>query len=90
MPAADRPARFPRQLLAVVVALVLVCIFLALGTWQVQRRASKLELIARVAQRVGAAPVDAPAAEPAPVAEPAPDVATEAAIVSAPAADPAA
>ncbi|GGH56619.1 SURF1-like protein [Comamonas phosphati] len=35
--------------------------FMALGTWQVQRRAWKLELIARVEQRVHAAPVAVPA-----------------------------
>ncbi len=34
--------------------------FVALGTWQVERRAWKLDLIARVEQRVHAAPVDAP------------------------------
>nr|WP_307691400.1 SURF1 family protein [Variovorax ginsengisoli] len=36
--------------------------FLALGTWQVERRAWKLDLIARVDARVHAAPVPAPAA----------------------------
>ena len=41
-------------------ALVLFCVFVALGTWQVHRRAWKLDLIARVAQRVHAPPVDAP------------------------------
>ena len=46
--------------------------------------------VAEPVAELAAVPVDAPAAEPAPVAEPAPDVATEAAIVSAPAADPAA
>jgi surfeit locus 1 family protein len=60
MAAADRPPRSRRQLPLAVVALVLVGIFLALGTWQVQRRAWKLDLIARVEQRVGAAPVAAP------------------------------
>jgi surfeit locus 1 family protein len=34
--------------------------FLALGTWQVERRAWKLDLIARVSQRVHAAPTPAP------------------------------
>jgi len=34
--------------------------FIALGTWQVERRAWKLELIARVEQRVHAAPTAAP------------------------------
>src|SRR5690606_33945182 len=35
--------------------------FVGLGTWQLQRRAWKLELIERVTERVRAAPVAAPA-----------------------------
>ena len=51
-----------RKRLAVVVFAALgIALFLALGTWQVQRRAWKLDLIARVEQRVHAAPVAAPA-----------------------------
>ncbi len=42
-------------------ALVLFVGFVALGTWQVQRRAWKLDLIARVNQRVSAPAADAPA-----------------------------
>ena len=42
------------------VGLVLFSAFVALGTWQVQRRAWKLDLIARVSMRVHARPVDAP------------------------------
>ncbi len=42
------------------VALVFFCGFIALGTWQIQRRAWKLDLIARVEARVNAAPVAAP------------------------------
>jgi surfeit locus 1 family protein len=42
-------------------AVVLFSIFVALGTWQVQRRTWKLELIARVQERVHAAAVPAPA-----------------------------
>ena len=42
-------------------ALVLFSGFAALGTWQVQRRAWKLDLIERVNQRVSAPAVDAPA-----------------------------
>ncbi len=57
---AEGPARSRRQLLLAAVALVLFGIFLALGSWQVQRRAWKLDLIARVEQRVGAVPVAAP------------------------------
>ncbi|RYF72162.1 MAG: SURF1 family protein, partial [Comamonadaceae bacterium] len=41
-------------------ALVLFAAFVALGTWQVERRAWKLDLIARVEARVRAAPVAAP------------------------------
>lgn len=44
-------------------ASVLVAGFLFLGTWQVQRRAWKLDLIERVEQRVHAAPVPAPGRE---------------------------
>ncbi len=48
-----------RWLLAVLalVGLVLFTAFIALGTWQVQRRTWKLDLIARVEQRIHAAPV---------------------------------
>lgn len=42
-------------------AAILCAGFLGLGTWQLQRRAWKLDLIARVDSRVHAAPVDAPA-----------------------------
>ncbi|HTJ97055.1 MAG TPA: SURF1 family protein [Rhodocyclaceae bacterium] len=38
------------------------CVLFALGTWQVERRTRKLDLIERVDQRVHAAPVAAPAA----------------------------
>lgn len=47
-----------------VTAVVLFCVFTMLGTWQVQRRAWKLDLIARVDQRV-----HAPAVPPPPPAE---------------------
>ena len=43
-----------------VLLLVLFLAFVALGTWQVQRRAWKLDLIERVEQRVGAPPVPLP------------------------------
>lgn len=46
--------------LVVVLALVLFASLVALGTWQVQRRAWKLDLIERVEERVHAAPVAAP------------------------------
>src|ERR1700761_402299 len=41
-------------------AVVLFSIFVALGTWQVQRRTWKLDLIARVQERVHAPAVPAP------------------------------
>jgi surfeit locus 1 family protein len=47
-----------------VAAVLLFCVFMMLGTWQVQRRAWKLDLIARVDQRV-----HAPAVPPPPPAE---------------------
>jgi surfeit locus 1 family protein len=43
-----------------VAAVLLFCAFLSLGTWQVQRRAWKLDLIARVDQRVYAPAVSPP------------------------------
>jgi len=43
-----------------VAAVVLFCVFTMLGTWQVQRRAWKLDLIARVDQRVHAPAVAPP------------------------------
>ena len=43
-----------------VAAVLLFCAFLSLGTWQVQRRAWKLDLIARVEQRVYAPAVPPP------------------------------
>ena len=61
---ADAVGRQPRSALALVAmsvgALLLFSAFVALGTWQVQRRAWKLDLIARVEQRVHAPPVAAP------------------------------
>lgn len=46
-----------------VVAGVLCAGFIALGIWQIERRSKKLALIARVEQRVHAAPVAAPGPE---------------------------
>jgi surfeit locus 1 family protein len=60
IPPRERP-RGPFALIMLgLLAVVLFLGFVALGTWQVQRRAWKLDLIARVDQRVHAAAVDAP------------------------------
>ena len=50
----------PAAVVFTVLALVLFAGFVALGTWQVERRAWKLDLIERVDARAHAAPVDAP------------------------------
>lgn len=60
-PAAARRTLLRRGALAAL-GLLLFCGFLALGTWQVQRRAWKLALIERVEQRVHSAPVALPPA----------------------------
>ncbi|KAF1047808.1 SURF1 family protein [Xylophilus sp.] len=49
-----------RRLLIGGTALLLVVVFVALGSWQLQRRSWKLELIARVTERVTAPPADIP------------------------------
>lgn len=63
--AGDPPERGPRSRFTLgvlaVLALAAFAGFLALGTWQVERRAWKLDLIERVNQRVAAAAVPAPA-----------------------------
>jgi surfeit locus 1 family protein len=60
------PVRKPRSVLALVGlcvgALILFSGFVALGTWQVYRRSWKLDLIARVDERVHAPAVPAPGA----------------------------
>src|SRR5262245_42515181 len=62
LPDADaRVRRRPAVRICMAVGAVLLFAgFCALGTWQVQRRAWKLDLIARVDQRVHAAAVPAP------------------------------
>jgi len=57
-----RPAahRALRRAVLLVVGIALFLGFVALGTWQVQRRVWKLDLIERVDQRVHAAPVPLP------------------------------
>ena len=58
--AARQRSPFTKAMLAIV-GIALFLGFMALGTWQVQRRAWKLDLIERVDQRVHSAPVAAPA-----------------------------
>ncbi|MCT6562905.1 SURF1 family cytochrome oxidase biogenesis protein, partial [Staphylococcus aureus] len=60
--AARQRSPFAKAMLAFV-GIALFLGFMALGTWQVQRRAWKLDLIERVEQRVHSAPVAVP--EPA-------------------------
>lgn len=56
-----REARSRRSAFAIATVLVLVAsVLFGLGIWQIQRRAWKLDLIARVEQRVTAAPQPAP------------------------------
>lgn len=54
------PARRLRQAVLAVVGTALFLVFVALGTWQVERRTWKLALIERVEQRVHGAPVPLP------------------------------
>jgi surfeit locus 1 family protein len=52
--------RRTKTLLAWVAVLLAVCLFVALGVWQIERRAWKHDLIARVDTRVAAAPAAPP------------------------------
>lgn len=61
MAPAARPRSVVTRAALAVCALLAFAGFLALGTWQVERRAWKLDLIARVDQRVHAPAADAPA-----------------------------
>jgi surfeit locus 1 family protein len=65
---ATLPLRRSRRFMAVAM-LFLTAVFLALGTWQVQRLFWKLDLIARVDSRIHAAAVPAPADWPNVTAE---------------------
>ncbi|MCJ2072872.1 SURF1 family protein [Methylobacterium sp. J-030] len=58
-PSPGRPSLLRRVVFGIAAALVFV-VLVGLGTWQVERRAWKLDLIARVDARVHAAPVPAP------------------------------
>ncbi|WP_029003096.1 SURF1 family protein [Azorhizobium doebereinerae] len=60
VPASAGGVRSVRVYLLVGFLLVCTGVFCALGVWQIQRRAWKLDLIARVDQRVHAAPVSPP------------------------------
>ncbi len=63
-PDAVRGARSAPVLAALGIAALLLCLFFAaLGSWQLQRRVWKLDLIERVDQRVHAAPVAPPPPE---------------------------
>jgi surfeit locus 1 family protein len=53
-------AAFAGAAIPILILILLVAGFTALGTWQVQRRAWKLDLIAKVDQRIHAPVVDAP------------------------------
>jgi len=57
---AAAPRSTASLVLLAVIALALFATLLALGSWQVQRRSWKLDLIERVEQRLHAAPVAAP------------------------------
>ena len=59
----DRQPSRAVRLSAAAAALIGVAVFLALGTWQIQRRAWKIDLIERVEARVRAPPVAAPRRE---------------------------
>ena len=59
MTSAERRSPLSR-ILAGALALLFFAVFGALGTWQLERRVWKLDLIARVEQRVHAPPVTAP------------------------------
>jgi surfeit locus 1 family protein len=62
--AAPHPRRSIGALVALALgAIALFCVFVQLGTWQVHRRAWKLDLIARVQERVHAPVVAPPAPE---------------------------
>ncbi len=52
--------RYLHDALLILLALILVTVFCSLGTWQVQRRAWKLDLIAHVDRQLASAPVAAP------------------------------
>jgi surfeit locus 1 family protein len=49
-----------KRLVLVTLAAIATFVFLALGTWQIERRAWKLDLIARVESRIHAAPAALP------------------------------
>lgn len=58
-PTSHSPTR-RRSVVAALAVLLGIALFLALGVWQIERRAWKLDLIARVDARLAAVPVPAP------------------------------
>ncbi|SFU97203.1 surfeit locus 1 family protein [Methylobacterium sp. 174MFSha1.1] len=59
-PAGTAPPPRHKRLFLVALSLLATALFLALGIWQVERRAWKLDLIARVEARLASSPVPAP------------------------------
>ncbi|MGX7704202.1 SURF1 family protein [Methylobacterium sp. Gmos1] len=59
-PAGTVPPSRRKRLLLVALSLLATALFLGLGIWQVERRAWKLDLIARVEARLASPPVPAP------------------------------
>jgi surfeit locus 1 family protein len=53
---------FRPRLWPTIIALVMLAILIGLGTWQLERRAWKTELLATIAERMNAAPVELPGA----------------------------
>jgi surfeit locus 1 family protein len=52
---------FQPRLWPTIITLVMVAILIGLGSWQLQRRVWKTDLLATIAERMNAAPVDIPA-----------------------------
>ena len=61
MPTTSEARTRPKRILLATLALLAICVFVALGTWQVQRLFWKHDLIARIDARIHAEPVSPPA-----------------------------